>query len=208
MSLTPQQFHDNRVLEIEDRTGKPVPLEDRPYVVMHLIPEDSESTVVSSSENLPRCPTHPRMSGGVNDYTIPDGRVVRKTFSQDRKPAAYAYLDRKGWFEGVFGGYSSNPFPSEALEDHYRWWAVEATDTLETIDVDLPITAFISLLGYRGSEIAYPGSNDSIDNRPEIPSSQIEGSTQFTNYSIDKSSLDRIFAEVWTQCGFRDGSLY
>lgn len=195
----------------------PVPLHDNPKIVLHLIPIISFSPaqsydinkIASQSEKL-----NPIACRGGNDRYNLDGFLTYSR-GEEGKSNSYVQLFRNGIIEAVEGlllePYEGNlKIPSISYEQELIRYLTNYLLVLKTLNVELPIFLFLTLLGVKGYSMGVDKWKyrfrqvHTIDRDilllPEVV---------IDNYDVraDKA-LKPCFDSIWNACGFPSALYY
>ena len=185
----------------------PVPLNDNPKIVLHLIPITSlnltQSYDISKIASNPGCIETISSEGGYYRYNL-DGFI---TFSrgQDGKSSSYAQVFRNGIFEAVDGHYISLGRERAIIYITYERALIKSLkgylSLSKLLNVEMPIFVYLELLGVKGYKMGLEtwrfDELDSIDRDmlvlPEILVESYEEKAE--------RILKPCFDSIWNACG-------
>jgi len=205
-----RKFRENRISNIF-ANETPIPFSDNAKIVLHLVPIISFNP--AQSYDIERIASHPAKlrpmycSGWNHRYNI-DGFL---TYSGSGIDKSYSYVQffRNGIIEAVDGSllkpYDRGlPIPSSDYESELIKSFSEYISVLETLNVELPLFVFLTLLGVKGYSMGIDGTGFrtretlTIDREvlllPEIVIESYDAKAE--------EVLRPCFDSVWNACGF------
>ena len=201
-----RNFRTDRIAKIL-ANETPVPLNDNPKIVLHLIPITSmnltKSYDISKIASNPGCMEPISFGGGYYRYNL-DGFI---TFSsrQDGKSSSYAQFFRNGIFEAVDGHFISSGGERPIIYISYERALIKSLtgylSLFKSLNVDMPIFVYLELLGVKGYKMGVEtwriDELDSIDRDILVlPEILVE------NYDEKAEKiLKPCFDSIWNACG-------
>jgi len=206
-----RKFREDRISKIFGNET-PIPFYDNPKIVLHLIPIISFNP--AQNYEISRISSHPEKmrpiycSGLSHRYNL-DGFLTYST-GKEEKSHSYVQLFKNGIIEAV-EGLLLEPYegklliPSIAYERELIKSLPEYLSVLKTLNVDLPVFIFLTLLGVKGYSMTVEDRMRfwiygvyTIDREvlllPEIVIESYE--------VIAKDILRPCFDSIWNACGF------
>ncbi len=203
-----RNFRTDRISKIF--TGEtPVPFYDNPKIILHLVPIISFNPdqrydidkVTSETGKL-----KPIYCGGWNDRYNLDG-FLSYSWNEEKRSHSYIQLYRNGIIEAVEGlllePQETLFIPSITYEKELIISLTNYLSLLKTLDVELPIFIFLTLIGVKGYTMS-AGRRFLFDEGHKIDRDiLLLPETTIENYDVNAERVLRpLFDSIWNACGF------
>lgn len=207
-----RKFREDRISKIF-ANETPVPFYDTAKIVLHLIPiisfNPAQSYEISKIASHPKR-MRPMYCSGLNHRYNLDG-FLTYSGGREEKSHSYVQLFKNGIIEAV-EGLLLDPshkqgkllIPSIAYEKELIKSLPDYLSVLKTLNVELPVFIFISLLGVKGYSMAVDRARFWIDEVHTIDRDALLLPEIFIE-SYDVSAKDILrpcFDSIWNACGF------
>jgi hypothetical protein len=205
-----EELKESRIEAIEARNELPIKLEDGPFVAIHLFSNGMGSMEYGvRPTDLPTPPEFGKENVPFEGSPTEDGKVYVREELADENPE-YTFFHEDGWIEAVStrhfghgGTFQTHRFDTEVVRT-----VKGALDCLKEIGVRAPIFVYVTVFGYKDTELSYTNVSGP-ENTPKIPKENMAlKRAEIVSYDdsvpdVVQSILDRF----WNGCGWSVGCI-
>ena len=202
-----RRFREDRISKIF-ANETPVLFYDTAKIVLHLIPLISFNP--AQRYEISKIASHPEKmrpinrSGGEQRYNF-DGFLTYRKGIKGRTQSSYVQLFKNGIIEAVDGSLLGHHKGELLINDHYEKKLIESLSDylsiLKTLNVELPLFIFLTLVGVQGYAMKVDGT--SIDEETIDRDVLLLPEIVIESYNDkEKDVLRPCFDSIWNACGF------
>lgn len=207
-----EDFKQDRIQAIKNRSELPTNLEEGPFVAIHLIPNGMLGMDYGiRPSNLPTPPEYGKTEATFDGKPVDDGKLYVRHNEQEEH-LKYTFFHEDGWIEAVSTDYFGRRSDAEGTF-HAHQFDAEVVRTvqgslcsLEDIGVKPPVFVYVTVVGFQDVEMKYTDVEGPIKT-PKVPKDEMA----LKRVEIDSPDCDvpqilkPIFDRFWNGCGWSVG---